>query len=100
METIEVQIGKNHRGTYIGLGGTFASMSYCCLRKKALPGFHEKDIIKKAEMKDGKLLRLVLTGKHKQDKLMAMMEIALPNIGAYPDTGGKAAFFIEVKSEK
>ncbi len=100
METIEVQIGKNHRSTYMGLGGTFASMTYCCLRKKTLPGFHEKGIIKKAEMKNGNLLQLVLTGKRRQDKLMAMMEVALPNVGAYPDTGGKAAFFIEVKSEK
>lgn len=100
METIEVQIGRNLRSTYIGLGGTFASMTYCCLRKKALPGFHEKGLIAKAEVKNGNLLRLVLSGKHRQDKLMAMMEVALPNIGAYPDTGGKAAFFIEVKSEK
>jgi hypothetical protein len=100
MEAIEVQIGKNLRSTYIGLGGTFASIIHCCLRKKALPGFHEKGLITKAEVKDGNLLRLVLSGKRKQDKLMEMMEIALPNIGAYPDTGGSAAFFIEVKSEK
>ena len=100
MEAIEVQIGKNLRGTYIGLGGTFASMIECCLRKKALPGFHKEVLIAKAELKNGNLLRLVLTGKRRQDKLMEMMEIALPNIGAYPDSGGKAAFFIEVKSEK
>ncbi len=100
METIEVQIGRNLRSTYRGLGGTFASMTYCCLRKKILPGFHEKGLIAKAEVKNGNLLRLVFAGKRRQDKLMAMMEIALPNIGAYPDSGGTAAFFIEVKSEK
>ncbi len=100
MEAIEVQIGKNHRSTYTGLGGTFASMMYCCIRKKALPGFHEKGLIAKAELKNGNLLRLVLSGKCRQDKLVKMMEIALPNIGAYPDTGGKAGYFIEVKSEK
>jgi hypothetical protein len=30
---------------------------------------------------------------------MEVMDIALQNIGAYPDKGGNAAFFIEVKSE-
>jgi len=65
-----------------------------------LPGFHQDGLISKAEVKNGNLLRLVLSGKRGQDKLMAMMEVALPNIGAYPDSGGKAAFFIEVKSEK
>ncbi len=100
MEAIEVQIGKKHRSTFTGLGGTFASISYCCIRKKALPGFQEKGLIKKAEMKNGNLLHLVLSGKRGQDKLMEMMEVALPNIGAYPDSGGEAAFFIEVKSEK
>jgi len=100
MEAIEVQIGKKLRGSYAGLGGTFANIVHCCLRKKALPGFHQDGLIYEAEVKNGNLLRLVLSGKRGQDKLMAMMEVALPNIGAYPDSGGKAAFFIEVKSEK
>jgi hypothetical protein len=30
---------------------------------------------------------------------MEIMDIALQNIGAYPDKGGNATFFIEVKSE-
>jgi len=28
------------------------------------------------------------------------MEIAMPNIGAYPEKGDKASFFIGVKAEK
>jgi hypothetical protein len=70
----------------------------CCLRKKALPGFHEKGIIAEAELKN-KTLSLRLSGKRTQDELMEVMDIALQNIGAYPDKGGNAAFFIEVKSE-
>jgi hypothetical protein len=70
----------------------------CCLRKKALPGFHEKGIIAEAELKN-KTLSLRLSGKRTQDELMEVMDIALQNIGAYPDKGGNATFFIEVKSE-
>jgi hypothetical protein len=70
----------------------------CCLRKKALPGFHEKGIIAEAELKN-KTLSLRLSGKRTQDELMEVMDIALQNIGAYPDKGDNAAFFIEVKSE-
>ena len=99
MEIIEVKIGKSVHGIYTGLGGTFANIVECCLRKKALPGFHEKGLIADAELK-GKTLTLVLAGKRTQAKLTEMMEIAMPNIGAYPDKGGNAAFFIGVKSEK
>ena len=41
MEIIEVKIGKSGH-IYTGLEGTFANIVECCLRKKALPGFHGK----------------------------------------------------------
>jgi hypothetical protein len=99
MEIIEVKIGKSTHSIYTGLGGTFANIVECCLRKKALPGFHGKGLIAEAELK-GKTLTLVLAGKRTQAKLTEMMEIAMPNIGAYPDAGSRAAFFIEVRAEK
>ena len=61
MEIIEVKIGKSGR-IYTGLEGTFANIVECCLRKKALPGFHEKGIIADAKLKD-RTLTLVLSGK-------------------------------------
>ena len=98
MEIIEVKIGKSGR-IYTGLEGTFANIVECCLRKKALPGFHEKGIIADAKLKD-KTLTLVLSGKLTGAKLREMMEIAMPNIGAYPEKGDKASFFIGVKVGK
>ena len=98
MEIIEVKIGKSGH-IYTGLEGTFASIVECCLRKKALPGFHEKRIIADAKLKDT-TLTLTLAGKLTGAKLTKMMEIAMPNIGAYPEKGDKASFFIGVKSEK
>ena len=98
LEIIGVKIGDRVYGTYQGLGGAFATFMDCCLRKKALPGFHEKGIIAEAELKN-KTLSLRLSGKRTQDELMEVMDIALQNIGAYPDKGGNAAFFIEAKSE-
>jgi hypothetical protein len=99
MEIIEVKIGKSARRTYTGLGGTFANIVECCLRKKALPGFHKKGLIADAKLKD-KTLTLTLSGKLTGAQLSKMMEIAMPNIGAYPDKGDDASFFIGVKSEK
>jgi hypothetical protein len=99
MEIIEVKIGKSGRGVYTGLEGTFANIVECCLRKKTLPGFHEKGLIADAKLKD-RTLTLVLSGKLAGAKLTEMMEIAMPNIGAYPDKGDNASFFIGVKSEK
>jgi hypothetical protein len=98
LEIIGVKIGNRVYGTYQGLGGTFATFVDCCLRKKALPGFHEKGIIAEAERKD-KNLSLCLSGKRPEDELTEVMDMALQNIGAYPDKGGNAAFFIEVKSD-
>ena len=99
MEIIEVKIGKSGRSMYTGLGGTFANIVECCLRKKALPGFHERSLIADAKMKD-RTLTLVLSGTLTTAKMKAIMEIAMPNIGAYPDKGDNASFFIGVKSEK
>ena len=98
-EGITVKIGGKVHGTYQGLGGTFATFVDCCLRKKALAGFHEKGLIVDAELK-GNTLTLVLAGKRAQAKLAEIMDIALQNIGAYPEKGVDAAFFIGVKSEK
>jgi hypothetical protein len=98
MEIIEVKIGKNG-SIYTGLGGTFANIVECCLRKKALPGFHEKRLIADAKLKD-RTLTLTLSGKLTAAKMKAIMEIAMPNIGAYPEKGDNASFFIGVKSEK
>ncbi len=98
-EGITVKIGGKVHGTYQGLGGTFATFVDCCLRKKALAGFHEKGLIADADLK-GNTLTLVLAGKRAQAKLAEIMDIALQNIGAYPDKGVDAAFFIGVKSEK
>jgi len=99
MEFIEVKSGRSARSIYTGLDGTFANIVECCLRKKALPGFHEKGLIADAKLKD-KTLTLTLSGKRTGAKLMEVMGIAMPNIGAYPDKGDKASFFIGVKSEK
>jgi hypothetical protein len=99
MEMIEVKSGKKGHGTYTGLVGTFATIVECCLRKKVLPGFHKKGLITDANLKD-KTLTLALSGKRTGAKLTEMMEIAMLNIGAYPDTGSRADYFIDVQSEK
>ena len=99
LEIISVKIDNKVRGTYEGLGGTFASFVYCCLDKKVLPGFHKAGLIAEAELKDGGLM-LTLSGKHNAIKLMEVMDIALLNIGALPKAGGKAEWFIEVQLSK
>jgi len=98
MEIIEVKIGKSG-SIYTGLEGTFANIVECCLRKKRLPGFHGQEIIADAKLED-RSLTLTLSGKLTTAKMKAIMEIAMPNIGAYPDKGDNASFFIGVKSEK
>jgi hypothetical protein len=99
LEVISVQIGSRAPATYKGLGGTFASFMDSCLRKQTLPGFHEKGLIAEAEPKDAGIV-LCLSGKRSATKLQEVMDIALLNTGAYPDAGGKAGFFIDVKSEQ
>ena len=99
LEVISVKIGSRAPATYKGLGGTFASFTDSCLRKQALPGFHEKGLIAEAELKEAGLV-LRLSGKRSATKLREVMDIALLNTGAYPDKRGKAGFFIDVESEK
>ena len=99
MEAISVKIGSRAPATYKGLGGTFASFMDSCLRKQTLPGFHEKGLIVEAEPKEAGIF-LCLSGKRNATQLREVMDIAMLNTGAYPDSGGKAKYFIEVKSEK
>lgn len=99
LEIIAVRIENEVRGTYEGLGGTFASFVYCCLDKKVIPGFHEAGLIWEAELKDGILL-LVLLGQYTASELMEIMDIALLNTGALPKAGATAERFIEVKLSK
>jgi hypothetical protein len=99
LEVISVKIGSRPPATYKGLGGTFASFTDSCLRKQTLPGFHEKGLLAEAEPKEAGLV-LCLSGKRNAAQLREVMDIALLNTGAYPDTGGKAGFFIDVKSEQ
>jgi hypothetical protein len=99
LEIIAVKIGREVRGSYSGLGGTFASFVYCCLDKKVMPGFHEKGLIDKAELKEGVLL-LVLSGKRTATDLIEVMDVALPNIGAFPGIGAKAKYIIDIESKK
>ena len=99
LEIIAVRIGREVRGSYSGLGGTFASFVYCCLEKKIIPGFHEEGLIAEAELKEGGLL-LVLSGKRTETELMEVMDIALENIGAFPGIGAKSKYMIDVKSKK
>ena len=99
LETIAVKIGSKVRGSYSALGGTFASFVYCCLDKKAIPGFHEKGLIAEAKLKEGGML-LVLSGKRTDTELMEIMDIAFENIGAFPGIQAGAKYIIGVKSKE
>lgn len=99
LEIIAVKIGREVRGSYRGLGGTFASFVYCCLEKKIIPGFHEKGLIAEAERKEGGML-LVLSGKRSESELMEIMDIAFENIGAFPGVQAGAKYIIDVKSKE
>jgi hypothetical protein len=99
LEVISVKIGSRAPATFKGLGGTYASFTDSCLRKQTLPGFHEKGFLAEAESKDAGIV-LCLSGKRNETQLGEVMEIALLNTGAYPDSSGKAQYFIEVKSEQ
>jgi hypothetical protein len=99
LETIAVKIGREVRGSYQGLAGTFASFAYCCLDKKAIPGFYEKGLIAEARLKEGGML-LVLSGKRSESKLMEIMDIAFENIGAFPGVQAEAKYIIEVTSKE
>jgi hypothetical protein len=99
LEIVAVKIGREVRGSYRGLEGTFASLVYSCLDKKAIPGFHEKGLIAEAELKEGGML-LVLSGKRTDSELMEIMDIALENIGAFPGVRAGAKYTIDVKSKE
>ena len=99
LEIVAVKIGREVRGSYRGLEGTFASLAYSCLDKKAIPGFHEKGLIAEAELKEGGML-LVLSGKRTDSELMEIMDIALENIGAFPGVRAGAKYTIDVKSKE
>lgn len=99
LETITVKTGREVRGSYSGLGGTFASFAYSCLDKKAIPGFYEKGLIAEAEIKEGGML-LVLSGKRTESELREIMDIALENIGAFPGVEAGAKYIIDVKSKE
>jgi hypothetical protein len=99
LEIIAVKIGREVRGSYKGLGGTFASFAYSCLDKKAIPGFHEKGLIAEAELNEGGML-LVLSGKRSESELMEIMDIAFENIGAFPGVEAEAKYIIDVKSKE
>jgi hypothetical protein len=99
LETIAVKIGRTVRGSYSGLGGTFASFVYCCLDKKIVPGFHKKGLIAEAKLKEGGML-LILSGKKSETELMEVMDIAFENIGAFPGVEAGAKYIIDVKSKE
>ena len=99
LEIIAVKVGREVRGSYSGLGGTFASFAYSCIDKKAIPGFYEKGPIAEAKLKEGGML-LVLSGKRTETELMEVMDIALENIGAFPGLRAEAKYIIDVKSKE
>jgi len=84
---------------YQGLSGTFAGLSYCCVDKRMLPGFFEKDLVTEAALKDRKL-SLSLSGNRSDTELLEILETALLNMVAFPHSGNEAEFFIEAKSNK
>lgn len=98
-DVISVHIGSEDPVVYRGLGGTFASFADSCLRKRILPGFHQKGLIAEAEPKESGLV-LCLSGRRSETRLREIMDIALINTGAYPSGGGEAGFSINVTSKK
>ena len=97
LEIIAVKIGNRSPRNYEGLAGTFASFVYSCLDKKVVPGFHEAGLIEEAELEDGGLM-LILSGNYTENELIEVMDIAMPNIGAFPGAEARAKYVINVKS--
>jgi hypothetical protein len=95
-EIIEVRIGRSLSRNYRGYKGTFATLAYNSMEKKALPGFHEKGLVAGAE-KENETLSLRLSGNHPDEALMEIMDIALRNVSAFPQEGGVAHFSITIK---
>jgi len=95
-EIIKVRAGKLSRN-YKAYKGTFFTMVYNCMEKKALPGFYfEETLVLGAEQKD-KTLWVTISGSRCSGDLMDIMDIALRNSSAFPSGGGKAQFTINVK---
>lgn len=87
------------KGTYAGLGGTFATLVDGCLRKKVLPGFYDAGLIKTAEFCDNKLY-LVLAGKRTDADLLSTLDVAIRNVGAFPYEGeAPRLLIVEVSGE-
>jgi hypothetical protein len=99
VEVIAVSIDDKDCGAYQGLAGTFAGFADSCLRKKMLPGFYQKGLLGAAEMMDGRL-QVRISGRRSLDKITEIVNVSLLNMVAFPCTGGKAEYFIEVKSKK
>jgi hypothetical protein len=98
-EIIKVKIGKTLSRNYAGYKGTFATLAFNSMEKKALPGLYEEGLVIGAERKD-KTLSLKLSGNRPDDALMEIMDIALRNTSAFPRQGGRAHFSITVKGVK
>ncbi len=96
LDVIAIKIGGKVRGTYTGLRGTFATLAYNSIEKKALPGLHDSDLVVGAEQ-EKKTLSLTLSGHRTEDALMDMMDIALRNASAFPAEAGRAHFSITIK---
>ncbi|HWP95680.1 MAG TPA: hypothetical protein VN426_02440 [Syntrophomonadaceae bacterium] len=87
------------QGIYAGLGGTFATLVDGCLRKNILPGFYENGMIKRAELKDNKLV-LVLSEKKTDADLLSLLDVAIRNVGGFPSQNQAAdAWMVEVNCE-
>ncbi|MDD5168983.1 MAG: hypothetical protein PHN75_09205 [Syntrophales bacterium] len=95
VEIIAVKIDGQVCRTYKGLSGTFAGFADCCLRKKVLPGSYQKDLVTTAVLRDRNLF-LSLSGNRTQEELLEILDDALLNIVAFPETGSEAECFIEV----
>jgi hypothetical protein len=99
VEIIAIKIDGGLCRIYHGYSGTFAGFAYNCIDKKVLPGFYQKNLVKKATLADHKL-ELVLSGKRTQVELMDILDAALLNMVAFPHEGSEAQFFIEAQSNK
>lgn len=94
-EIIKVKIGKKLNQNYKGYVGTFATLAFNSIEKKALPGLYEEGLVVGAERKN-RTLHLTLSGKRPDDALMKIMDIAVRNAGAFPLEGGRARFSITI----
>jgi len=99
VEIIAISMDGEICRVYQGLSGTFAGLAYCCVDKRMLPGFFEKDLVAEAEL-GNRTLSLSLSGNRSSADLLEILETALLNMVAFPHSGSEADFFIEAKSNK